>query len=122
MEMEQLPLHDVTVCDVTQNLAGPLSARLLAELGAEVIHVEKLSGDNARGITTDYLGGEGLFHQISNRSKKGIAVNLKAPEGAGIVRKLVAQSDVLLESQGPGAMERLGLGYPELSAKHPRLV
>jgi crotonobetainyl-CoA:carnitine CoA-transferase CaiB-like acyl-CoA transferase len=120
--MEQLPLHDITVCDITQNLAGPLSARLLAELGAEVIHVEKLTGDNARGITTDYLGGEGLFHQLSNRSKKGIAVDLKAPEGADIVRRLVAQSDVLLESQGPGAMDRLGLGYPELSAKHPRLV
>jgi crotonobetainyl-CoA:carnitine CoA-transferase CaiB-like acyl-CoA transferase len=122
MAMEELPLHDVTVCDVTQNLAGPISARLLAELGAEVIHVEKLTGDNARGITTDYLGGEGLFHQIGNRSKKGIAVDLKASEGADIVRRLVAQSDVLLESQGPGAMERLGLGYPELSAKHPRLV
>lgn len=122
MTANALPLAGVVVCDVTQNLAGPMTGRLLAELGADVVHVERLAGDNARNITTDYLGREGIFHIVANRSKTGIAVDMKDPKGTELVRRLALRSDVLVENLGPGAMDRLGLGYEALAAEHPGLV
>ncbi len=120
--MTDLPLSDVRVCDITQNMAGPISTRLLAELGADVIHVEPIGGEGSRRITTEFTGGEGVIFQNVNRSKRGIALDLKSAPGKEIIDRLLGQCDVLVENLGPGVMDRLGLGYQAVSARYPRLI
>src|SRR5260221_13959408 len=92
------PLTGIRVIDITQEVAGPLGPRLLAEMGADVIHLESLEGDNGRNTTTAFLGREGLFHLVCNRSKRGIVVDLRTEEGKEILFRLVKQSDVLVEN------------------------
>ncbi len=116
------PLDGVRVVDVTQEIAGPLAARMLAEMGADVIHVEPLRGDNGRNSTTPFLGSEGIFHQLGNRSKRGLAVDLASPAGQEIVRRLAVRADVLINGTARGTLERIGLGYEELSALNDQLV
>jgi crotonobetainyl-CoA:carnitine CoA-transferase CaiB-like acyl-CoA transferase len=115
-------LEGVRVVDITQEVAGPLAARLLAEMGADVVHIEPPRGDNGRNSTTRYLGTEGLFHQVCNRSKRSLAVDISSDAGATVLRKLIASSDVLIDGTAPGTLERLGFGYPELAATNPRLI
>ena len=95
---------------------------VLADLGAEVIKVEPLgSGDETRNFPP-FQGPLSHYYIALNRSKKSIALDLKAPEGVSIARKLAQQSDIVLENFRPGVMDRLGLGYDTLSAENPRLV
>jgi crotonobetainyl-CoA:carnitine CoA-transferase CaiB-like acyl-CoA transferase len=115
-------LEGIRVVDITQEVAGPLAARLLAEMGADVVHVEPPRGDNGRNSTTRYLGTEGLFHQVCNRSKRSLAVDMGSDAGAAVLRKLIDASDVLIDGTAPGTLERLGFGYPEMAATNPRLV
>ncbi len=118
-------LDGVRVVDLTQMLSGPFCTMLLRDLGADVIKVEPLTGDpvreNARapGDTVRSYGG---YFQSINRGKKSIAIDLKAPEGAAIVRRLADRADVLMENYKAGVMERLGLGYEGLAGENPRLV
>ena len=116
------PLEGVRVVDVTQEIAGPLTARMLAEMGADVVHVEPLRGDNGRNSTTPFLGSEGIFHQLGNRSKRGLAVDLGTTEGQEILRRLAVGADVLINGTARGTLERIGLGYEELSALNDQLV
>ncbi|MEZ5232676.1 MAG: CoA transferase [Acidimicrobiales bacterium] len=116
------PLDGVRVVDITQEIAGPLTARMLAEMGADVVHVEPLRGDNGRNSTTPFLGSEGIFHQLGNRSKRGLAVDLRTVEGQEIVRKLALRADVLINGTAKGTLERIGLGYEELAAVHDQLI
>jgi crotonobetainyl-CoA:carnitine CoA-transferase CaiB-like acyl-CoA transferase len=121
MPAEQ-PLKGVRILDLTRVLAGPYCAMLLGDMGAEVIKVEEPGkGDDTRGWPP-FAGGESTYFMSVNRNKKSITLNLKAPEGREILKKLAKKSDVLLENFRTGTMEKLGLGYATLSRLNPRLV
>jgi crotonobetainyl-CoA:carnitine CoA-transferase CaiB-like acyl-CoA transferase len=97
---------------------GPTCGLVLADLGAEVIKVEPIEGDNTRRL----VGAGAGFYPIFNRNKKSLAVDLKHAKGRAIVDKLVATADVVTENFRPGALDKIGLGYEALSARHPRLI
>ena len=113
-----LPLEGVRVVEFAHMVMGPSCGLALADLGAEVIKVEPLEGDNTRRLEH---AGAGFF-PVFNRNKKSLAVDLKHPEGREVVLKLIAKSDVLTENFRPGALDKLGLSYGELSKRNPRLV
>ena len=116
------PLKGIRVLDLTRVLAGPYCAMLLGDMGAEVIKVEEPGkGDDTRGWPP-FAGGESTYFMSVNRNKKSITLNLKAPEGCLLLKKLARKSDVLLENFRTGTMEKLGLGYATLAKLNPRLV
>ena len=121
------PLEGIRVLDFTIMLAGPFATMMLGDCGAEVIKIERPgTGDNTRVIgpfsskDPDHQAG-GVFLSIG-RNKKSITIDLKRPKGIEIVKELVKKSDVVLENFRPGVMDRLGLGYSELSRVNPRIV
>lgn len=119
--MAQPFLDDIRILDFTRVLAGPFCTALLGDLGAEVIKIEAPEGDDYRHVPPISDGTGGLF-LLLNRNKKSLSIDLRSDEGRRIVRELVGQCDVLVENFRPDVMERMGLGYPELSAINPRLV
>lgn len=115
-------LDGVKVLDLTRVLAGPYCGMMLADMGAEVIKIEVPGkGDDARG-NFPIINGESAYYMNLNRNKKGITLNLKSEKGKEILRKLAAQSDILIENYRPGVMEKLGLGYEQLKAVNPVLI
>lgn len=115
-------LEHLTVIDITNNIAGPGCAAMLADHGAEVIHVEKpIFGDDSRRFFPT-VGRDSGTHFYVNRNKKSIVLNLKDPIGAHVIKKLAETADVLIESNRPGVMDRLGLGYDVMHAINPRLI
>lgn len=118
-----LPLEGIKVVDLSRTLAGPYSAMLLSDMGAEVIKVEENTiGDESRRFTPPQWNGESCYFLSANRNKKGITVNLKTEEGIRIVKQLVEEADVIVENFRTGTMEKLGLGYDVLRAINPKLV
>ena len=116
------PMEGVRVLDLSIALTGPYAAALLADQGAEVIKVERPGGgDIARWIGVSVNGMSSLF-LVCNRGKRSIAVDLQRPEGAEIVKELAADSDVVLQNFRPGVLDRLGLGYDEITAVNPDVV
>ena len=115
-------LSGFTVIDVTQGLCGPFGSMRLGDAGAEVIKIEPLSGDSARGMGPPFIGDESAVYLSLNRNKKSLALDLQKSEGQDIVRRLGAQADVVLEDLGPGEAEKLGLGYEDLQKLNPKLV
>lgn len=116
------PLAGLRVVDLTRVLAGPLAAQFLGDLGAEIIKVEPPDkGDETRGFAP-FIGGESHYFIGLNRGKRSIVLDLRKPEGADILRRLVAGADVLVENFRPGVMDRLGLGAEALMALNPRLI
>lgn len=116
------PLAGLRVIDLTRVLAGPLAAQFLGDLGAEILKVEPPGkGDETRGFAP-FVGGESHYFVGLNRGKQSLALDLRRPEGAEILRRLVATADVLIENFRPGVMERLGLGAEALMALNPRLI
>ena len=116
-------LGGIRVVDLTRVLSGPWCAMQLADLGAEVLKVENpAGGDDTRSFLSPARDGHSTYFLTVNRNKKSIAVDLTRPEGAEIVRRLAAVSDVLLENARTGALDRRGLGYEALAAENPRLV
>ena len=117
------PLAGIRVVELAQIMAGPTCGMLLADMGADVIKVEKLpGGDDTRSYTEPSQGGESSAFMMMNRNKRGIAVNLKLPGGLEVVKKLLAGADVVTENYRKGTLEKLGLGYDVLQALNPRLV
>ncbi len=117
------PLEGIRVIELGQLLAGPFCGQLLADFGAEVIKVEQPgSGDPLREWGRERAGGRALWFPIVGRNKKSVTINLRAPEGQDLARKLIAQADMVVENFRPGTMERWGLGYDALAAKHPGLI
>ncbi len=118
----------VRVLDFTQYQQGPVATQFLADFGAEVIKIERPgSGDGFRGSSSTgtmnaVTGGYGPAFIACNRNKKSIALNLKDPRAKAIVHELVKVSDVTVANFRPGVMERLGLGYEELSRINPRII
>lgn len=115
-------LRGVRVLAFEQAAAGPFGTHLLADMGAEVIKVERPGrGDVIRGWDAAVRGLSSGYVWL-NRAKRSIAVDVKTPSGRAILRRLALQSDVFLSNFGPGVPDRLGLGYDELSREHPRLI
>ncbi len=115
------PLDGIRVLDFSIMLAGPYCARLLADVGAEVIKIEPPEGDEMRLRAPVREGQSAYFGQL-NAGKKSIKLDLKSPEAIKLVHRMVESTDVLVENFRPGVMERLGLGYEALRKINPRLV
>ena len=117
------PLEGVRVVDLSRVLAGPLATMVLADLGADVIKVERPgTGDDTRAWGPPFVDGDAAYFLSLNRNKRSIALDLLSPEGADVVRRLAARSDVLIENFRPGLMDRFGLGLVALRDANPRLV
>jgi len=116
------PMQGIRVLDLSIALTGPYAAALLADQGADVIKVERPGiGDIARFVGV-MVNGMSSLYLVCNRGKRSIAVDLQTPEGVDIVRRLAADSDVVIENFRPGVMDRLGLGYDDLKADNPDVV
>jgi len=117
----RLPLAGMRVLDLSAYIAGPYGCTLLADMGADVIKVEPPGGDNLRKYPSTLETESRAFLGV-NRSKRGIALDLKQPEGLAALLKLVDGADVLVHNFRPGVPERLGIGYEALRARRPGLV
>src|SRR5437763_5770179 len=116
-------LSNVRVIDMTHNQAGPACAQILAFLGADVIKLEEpKAGDVARTVHADKKNSDSLFFLLFNANKRSLTLNRKTEDGKRLFKEVVKQSDVLLENFGPGAMDRLGLGWDVLRDINPRLI
>src|SRR3954469_4024343 len=117
------PLAGLKVVDLTHVMAGPTCTLMLADMGAEVIKIEKIpAGDDTRYSVPPKIGDEAASFLMMNRNKQGIALDLKTSGGTKVLRRLIANADVVVENFGPGAMERLGFGYEDLRKDHPALI
>ncbi len=122
MTTPALSLDGIRVVDLSRVLAGPFCGALLGDMGADVVKVEDpLAGDESR-TWPPHKDGESAGYLVNNRNKRGIAVDLKAPAGVEVVRRLVARADVLIENFRTGTMEEFGLGWDRLARDNPRLV
>ncbi|MCI8453884.1 MAG: CoA transferase [Lachnospiraceae bacterium] len=122
-----MALEDLTVLDLTRVLAGPFCTMMLADMGAQVIKIEVPDGgDDTRTYPPfrENKNGEreSLYFANINRNKKGITLNLKAPEGKELFRRLVKKADVVIENYRPGVMDKLGLGYDALQEINPGII
>jgi crotonobetainyl-CoA:carnitine CoA-transferase CaiB-like acyl-CoA transferase len=117
------PLAGMRVLELAQIMAGPTCGALLADLGADVIKIEKLQGgDDARGYREPRVNGISAPFLILNRGKRGIAIDLKRGEGREVLLRMVRRTDVLIENFRRGTMEKLGLSYETLDAENPALI
>jgi crotonobetainyl-CoA:carnitine CoA-transferase CaiB-like acyl-CoA transferase len=117
-----LALDGVTVVDLSRILAGPYCTMMLGDLGAEILKVEPPRGDDCRHWGPPFIDGESAYFLAVNRNKKSLCLNLKTDEGKKLLARLLEGADVLIENFRPGAMDRLGFGYEELSKRNPSLV
>jgi crotonobetainyl-CoA:carnitine CoA-transferase CaiB-like acyl-CoA transferase len=116
-------LGDIVVADFSRVLSGPTVTMFLADLGADVIKVERPGvGDDTRSWGPPFLGDESTYFLSVNRNKRSVALDLRSPEGIATAKELVARADVLVENFRPRTMEKLGLGYDDVRRINPRLV
>lgn len=119
----KMPLQGLKVLDLSTLLPGPYASLMLADLGARVVRVEAPNRpDMVRALPPKDASGQSAAHSYLNRGKQSIALDLKQPEGVGLLRELVKHYDILLEQFRPGVMAKLGLDYATLSAINPRLI
>lgn len=117
------PLAGLRVLELSQIMSGPTCGLLLADLGAEVIKIEKLpGGDDSRGYRDPQVNGVSAPFMMLNRHKRGLALNLKLERGREVLKRLVKDADVLTENFRLGTMDKLGLGYDTLAAINPALI
>jgi formyl-CoA transferase len=114
-------LDGIRVIDVTQVMAGPFCAMMLADLGADVVKIEPPDGDSTRRMA-GAVGTDSPSFNAVNRGKRGVVINLKAPDGRAVVTRLARAADILLENYRPGVMDAMGLDYATLAAINPRLI
>ena len=118
-----LPLSGMVVLDLTQIMAGPVCTMLLADMGADVIKLERPNGgDDTRRMGPPFINGLGAGFLALNRNKRSLALNLQKEEGKEVFRKLLLKAEVVVENFRPGVMARLGLGYEELAELKPNLI
>jgi len=115
-------LHGFKIVDLTQNVAGPLCTMILADEGAEVIKVEPLEGGDHTRLAGQQRAGFAASFLNNNRNKRSICIDLKAPEGVALVKRLCEGADVFMQNFRPGVVERLGLGEAEIRAASPKIV
>jgi len=128
--MSALPLSGIKILDLTRVLAGPLSAQMLADLGADVIKIERPgTGDDARAFGPPYLvdpdgkeNNNNSFYLCANRNKQSVTVNIASPEGQEIIRQLAKNVDVMMENYKVGDLKRYGLDYETIRAINPGII
>jgi crotonobetainyl-CoA:carnitine CoA-transferase CaiB-like acyl-CoA transferase len=117
------PLTGVRVIELSHVMAGPTCGMMLADMGADVVKVEKIpGGDDTRRMVPPEVGGESAAYLMMNRNKRGIAVDLKTAGGKEVLRRLVARADILTENYRRGTMAKMGLGYEALRQDNPGLI
>src|ERR1700757_1412280 len=123
------PLAGIKVLELARILAGPWAGQILADLGAEVIKVERAgAGDDTRGWGPPFIkakdGGtlDAAYFHATNRGKRSIEVNFESEEGREIVRKLAKDADILIENFKVGGLKKFGLDYKSISELNPRLI
>ena len=116
------PLAGIKVVELGTLIAGPFAARILAEFGAEVIKIEAPDGGDPLRKWRKLYEGTSLWWYLQARNKKSVTVNLKHPDGVEVVRRLVAEADIVVENFRPGVLDKLGLGWEALSKINPGLV
>lgn len=118
-----MPLAGIRVADFSRVLAGPLCTMVLADLGADVVKVERPgTGDETRGWGPPFVGDDAAYFLSVNRNKRSVSLDLSTREGRRAARALALRADVLVENFRPGRMDRFGLGFEDLGAEHPGLV
>lgn len=116
-------LQGIRVLELGQVLAGPFAGAILADLGAEVVKLERTEGgDDARHMGPAFRHGDALNFHIFNRGKQSVAIDLKGAEGLAAFERLAAQSDILVHNLRPGVTEALGIGGDAMCARHPQLI
>ena len=118
---ERLPLEGVRILDLTRVLSGPFCTALMADLGAEVIKVEAIDGDDYRHMPP-FIDDQSAFFLLVNRGKQSISINLKTEAGLSIIKEIASSSDVFVENFKPGVADRLGVGYEDLKEINPGLI
>ena len=116
------PLEGVKIIDFTHWLAGPFGTMILCDLGAEVIHVERITATDSNRGDGPYVNGISSYRYSLERGKKSIQVDLKDPTGLQIVKDLINKADVVTENFSVGVMEKLGLGYEQFEGTNPGLI
>lgn len=116
------PLSGVRVVDLSRLLAGPLCTMMLADMGADVIKIEPLAGEDTRYIAPPYIADESAYFLAVNRNKRGITVDLERPEGRDLALRLIAGADVVVENFRPDAVARLGLDYESVCKVNQEIV
>lgn len=125
MSTPSKPLAGIKVLDISRVLAGPWCGQMLADMGADVIKVERpAAGDDTRHWGPPWLNGtaESAYYLCANRGKRSVTIDMAKPEGQALIRQLVAQSDVLLENFKVGGLKKYGLDYPSLKELNPKLI
>ncbi len=118
-----LPLDNIRILDLSRVLAGPYCSMVLADLGADVIKVERPDvGDDTRQWGPPFVAGESAYYLCCNRNKRSLTLNLKSPRGREIAAELAGQCDVLIENFLPGTLDAWGLSYATLSKRNPRII
>ncbi|MCZ6610719.1 MAG: CaiB/BaiF CoA-transferase family protein [Alphaproteobacteria bacterium] len=117
------PLVGLKVIELAHIMAGPVCGLMLADMGSDVIKVEKVpGGDDTRRMVPPVIDGESAAFMMLNRNKRGIAIDLKNADGKAVMRRMLETADVVIENYRQGTMERLGLGYDELRKDNPGLI
>ena len=128
--MSRRPLDKIRILDLTRVLAGPFASQMLADMGADVIKIERpVVGDDARIFGEPYLRDadgkatrENSFYMSVNRNKRSVALNIASPQGQALIRKLVESCDVVMENYKVGDLKRYGLDYDSLKAIKPDII
>lgn len=116
-------LDGVRVVELAHVMAGPVCGLMLADMGADVVKIERLpGGDGTRGFVPPGVDGESAAFMMLNRGKRGVALDLRAPVGLDVARRLLVDADVCIENFRAGTMERMGLGWDTLASANPRLI
>ena len=117
------PLEGIQILDLTRVLAGPFCTMILGDLGAEVVKVESTTTkDDTRAWGPPYTGGESAYYLCANRNKQAITLNLKSDQGKEIFKKLISQSDVVVQNFKTGTLDKMGLGFEEQQKINPQII
>jgi crotonobetainyl-CoA:carnitine CoA-transferase CaiB-like acyl-CoA transferase len=116
------PLQGIRIIDLSMMLAGPAGSMLMGDLGAEILKIEPLDGDETRDAPPYYYGESSAYFWSINRNKKSVVINLKSPEGREVLYDLVAKSDVVYDNYRPGVLERLKIDYETLKRYNPQII
>jgi crotonobetainyl-CoA:carnitine CoA-transferase CaiB-like acyl-CoA transferase len=116
------PLHGIRIIDVSQILAGPSGSMLMGDLGAEILKIETLNGDETRQTPPYFYGEDSAYFWSINRNKKSIALDLKSLEGLEVFYDMVAKADVVYDNFRPGVLERLKIDYENLKNRNPKII
>ncbi len=116
------PLKGMRVVELAHIMAGPVCGLMLADMGVDGIKVEEPTGDDSRRFVPPTINGEAAASMMMNRNKRGISLNLKARKAVDILRRLLADTDLVIKNCRKGTMQKLGLSYEDLAAANPRLT